>query len=502
MPGQGHTCWAAASRGADPCLGRDGVGPGLAAAQGRSLVQPRLSRTWADHHLDYLGEHRRPGRHDVAQRHRGPGLRRHGPSRGAGEHPFVVSKYVGTRPHPARPGQPSSTRIVELHVPGLPGRGALPSHDGLPRGDARRSRSSSPATGTSPVATARLAGTWSKASSDRRGAAARPPPAGRVPAGTLRVRGAGEAPRHLAQPEQRRLRPGLLRHGLAHVSVLGAWTKTHGGWRAIVDFPPATSPNFWYHDQLTKTEYFRLGGGASYSLTGSIDVGLNGYATVWGRSDVNMSGISLSFTYGFSPAQVIKRNRASGDPTRPRRSWSSRRSPGSVPAPRRRPSDPSTSVGRSRTLRRRSIQGEAFSLETAIQGHKAVVVLFHRRSAPTPTASLLTSASWPRLRAAGRPLRRRQQQQLGIAQEIVDARARARVQLSDDQGRRPRDRRPPGGRSHAGGVPRDRQGGCAKGMGEIEAGVARPQHALDAVLEGRPVRRPVTKAFGCAVDRH
>jgi len=27
------------------------------------------------------------------------------------------------------------------------------------------------------------------------------------------------------------------------------------------------------------------------------------------------------------------------------------------------------------------------------------------------------------------------------------------------------------------------------------------QHAIDAVLDGRPVRRPVTKAFGCAVDR-
>jgi peroxiredoxin len=28
------------------------------------------------------------------------------------------------------------------------------------------------------------------------------------------------------------------------------------------------------------------------------------------------------------------------------------------------------------------------------------------------------------------------------------------------------------------------------------------QHALDAVLEGRPVRRTETKAFGCAVDRY
>jgi hypothetical protein len=36
---------------------------------------------------------------------------------------------------------------------------------------------------------------------------------------------------------------------------------------------------------------------------------LNYYATLWARSDVNMSGIALSVTYGFSPAQVIKRNK-------------------------------------------------------------------------------------------------------------------------------------------------------------------------------------------------
>jgi len=28
------------------------------------------------------------------------------------------------------------------------------------------------------------------------------------------------------------------------------------------------------------------------------------------------------------------------------------------------------------------------------------------------------------------------------------------------------------------------------------------QHALDAALEGRPVRRPETKAFGCAIDHN
>ena len=28
------------------------------------------------------------------------------------------------------------------------------------------------------------------------------------------------------------------------------------------------------------------------------------------------------------------------------------------------------------------------------------------------------------------------------------------------------------------------------------------QRAIDDVLEGRPVRRPETRTFGCAVDRH
>ena len=47
-------------------------------------------------------------------------------------------------------------------------------------------------------------------------------------------------------------------------------------------------------------------------------MGLNYYATLWARSDINMSGIALSITYGFSPAQVIKRSKgASSDLPRP-----------------------------------------------------------------------------------------------------------------------------------------------------------------------------------------
>ena len=97
--------------------------------------------------------------------------------------------------------------------------------------------------------------------------------------------------------------------GSLTVSTFGAYMKTHSGWRATIDYPPNTQPGFWYHDRLTKHDYFRFGGGASYALTGSIEVGVNYYATLWARSDINMSGIAMSMTYGFSPAQVIKRKK-------------------------------------------------------------------------------------------------------------------------------------------------------------------------------------------------
>lgn len=91
------------------------------------------------------------------------------------------------------------------------------------------------------------------------------------------------------------------------VGMIGAWQKSHGGWRAIIDFPPPTDPKFVYHDQLQRTDYLRLGGAASYSLTGSIDIGVSAFTTVSARSDVAMSGFSLGFTYSFSPSQILKK---------------------------------------------------------------------------------------------------------------------------------------------------------------------------------------------------
>ena len=94
-------------------------------------------------------------------------------------------------------------------------------------------------------------------------------------------------------------------------SVSGGLTKTHGGWRSLIDFPPQTNPDWESHDRLRKAEYVRLGGGLSYALSGSVDVGVSGFATLRSRSDVNMSGVSLSVSYGFSPSQIIKRGRGS-----------------------------------------------------------------------------------------------------------------------------------------------------------------------------------------------
>ena len=98
------------------------------------------------------------------------------------------------------------------------------------------------------------------------------------------------------------------------VSVLGFWQDTYGGLRIPIDIAPPPSPTFSHHDQLAMTKYFRVGAAASYSLTGSIDVSANWYATLWARNDVNMSGFSLSLSYGFSPSQLIKKSRGSKPP--------------------------------------------------------------------------------------------------------------------------------------------------------------------------------------------
>ena len=85
---------------------------GTASAQawvppkGEAVVSLGWSRNWADHHLDYLGAFASPG--DMIWNNAVSGLGYGVTDRLAVRVniPFVISKYVGTRPHPARPGKP------------------------------------------------------------------------------------------------------------------------------------------------------------------------------------------------------------------------------------------------------------------------------------------------------------------------------------------------------------------------------------------------------------
>jgi hypothetical protein len=93
------------------------------------------------------------------------------------------------------------------------------------------------------------------------------------------------------------------------VRALGTWQHTYGGWRVPIDWPARTSVEFQVHDQVAQADYFRLGGAVSYSVTSAIDVNLYGYGTAYARSDVNMKGLGLSFSYSASPAQLIRKRR-------------------------------------------------------------------------------------------------------------------------------------------------------------------------------------------------
>jgi hypothetical protein len=97
------------------------------------------------------------------------------------------------------------------------------------------------------------------------------------------------------------------------VSVLGDLQVSHAGWR-VADVPPPTDPNFVYHDQLQRANHLQLGGTVSYALTGSVEISLSGYGTVYSRREMNPAGVTLSLTYNFSPSQLIKRRKGPKDP--------------------------------------------------------------------------------------------------------------------------------------------------------------------------------------------
>lgn len=152
----------------------------------------------------------------------------------------------------------------------------------------------------------------------------------------------------------------------------------------------------------------------------------------------------------------------------------------------------------------KALSGEPFSLEAATREHKAVVVLF--TSTVCPYANYFAA----HVRELSESYGPRGVLFVGVnsnnwesREEIADHARERRFAfpIIKDEGhviadRLGADRTPEAFLVDATG--RLRYRGWVKSKQESPD----LQRALDAVLEGRPVRRPVTKAFGCAVDRH
>lgn len=151
----------------------------------------------------------------------------------------------------------------------------------------------------------------------------------------------------------------------------------------------------------------------------------------------------------------------------------------------------------------KSLQGEPFSLQAALPSHKAVVILFLSTVCPYvnhfarhlreldelygPRGVLfvgINSNNWESRDEIVQHARER-----GFAFPMVKDEGH---QIADRLGA---DRTPEAFVVDAEG--RLRYRGWVKSRQESPD----LQHALDAVLEGRRVARPLTKAFGCAVDR-
>jgi hypothetical protein len=283
--------------------------------RGEAALTLGYNGMWATHHIDYKGHSNGPG--DMIWNNVGLDL-----SYGVTDRlavrvgvPFVVSKYDGKFPHPPLAGvtaeddghwhsrfqdltselryRVTSGSLVVTPFTGL----VVPTHD-------------YPSYGHGAVGRDLVEGRFGVA-------------AGRLldpllPNAYLQVRYAYLVPEKVLGLSHNSsnlvVNLGYLVGSSLSLQAIGAWEKTYGGWRAQVDFPARTNPDFLHHDQLQRTEYFRLGGVAAYAITSSLDVNLFGYSTVSARSDVNMSSLGMAFTYSASPAQLIRKKRAGSAP--------------------------------------------------------------------------------------------------------------------------------------------------------------------------------------------
>jgi hypothetical protein len=91
---------------------------------------------------------------------------------------------------------------------------------------------------------------------------------------------------------------------------LAGWQRTHGGLEIPID---NHHPHFHdIHDQATRANFVRLGGGATLSITRSLDLYADYIKTVAGRNTHAPRGITLGiswrFSRGFSPDKFFAQN--------------------------------------------------------------------------------------------------------------------------------------------------------------------------------------------------
>lgn len=88
--------------------------------------------------------------------------------------------------------------------------------------------------------------------------------------------------------------------------LLGSGYYTHGGlvFKTPLDLPPELLP---YHDVIGHSQQINVGGGASYAVTGAIEVYAFYTKSVWGRDGHKVDNApGLGISWSFSPQQLVR----------------------------------------------------------------------------------------------------------------------------------------------------------------------------------------------------
>ena len=102
--------------------------------------------------------------------------------------------------------------------------------------------------------------------------------------------------------------------GRLSLRFTGMWQRTHGGINVPLDHD---HPHFRdIHDRATRSNFVRLGGGATFSLSNSLDLHADYTGTVSGINTHAVRGISLGFSWKHSRGLDLGRSSAPNAPGR------------------------------------------------------------------------------------------------------------------------------------------------------------------------------------------